>query len=70
MVLSKKMGSDQENHISQSCHLKEKVLPGNKASLGSDRWPEVFFEKTAGSFTNAPLLRQPQGEFDKRSNFK
>ncbi|MCU7837169.1 MAG: hypothetical protein KZQ83_18235 [gamma proteobacterium symbiont of Taylorina sp.] len=50
--------------------MKEKAFSGNKGSLGSDRWPEGFFEKTVGSFANAPLLRQSQGEFEKRCVFK
>ena len=30
------------------------------------KWPEGFINNTAGSFADDPLMRQPQGKFEKR----
>lgn len=33
-------------------------------------WPPDFFEQTFGSFRDAPLVREPQGEYEIRNEIK
>ena len=33
-------------------------------------WPPHFFEDTAGSFADTPLVREPQGEYEVRDELK
>jgi hypothetical protein len=35
-----------------------------------EEWPKEFFAKTAGCFSDAPLVREAQGEYEVRDTIK
>jgi hypothetical protein len=39
------------------------VQPTKSAQTDEHGWPPGFFEQTFGSFRDAPLVREPQGEY-------
>lgn len=47
-----------ENLIDNQEKLSEK--------LDANGWPIGFFEATAGCFQGAPLVREPQGDYEER----
>ncbi|HOT90691.1 MAG TPA: hypothetical protein PLJ78_03750 [Anaerolineae bacterium] len=42
----------------------ESVL--NAKPDAQDEWPVGFFESTAGAWAGAPLVREPQGDYEER----
>ena len=40
------------------------------AHVTSEDWPKDFFAKTAGCFSDAPLVREAQGEYEVRDTIK
>ena len=45
-------------------------ISNNEEQKDKTGWPAGFIEKTAGSFSDDPLKRVPQGDFEKRLDFK
>jgi len=53
-------------------HVLITLLPVDSESRQEQRssWPPDFFERTAGSFSETPLVREDQGAFEERDAIK
>ena len=40
------------------------------SACDANGWPKGFFEQTYGAFSEEPLDRPPQGEYDARESFR
>ena len=47
-----------------------KFISNNEEQKDKTAWPDGFIGETAGSFADDPLVRAPQGNFEKRLDFK
>ena len=43
-----------------------RVIDGPRSGQGDAGWPIRFFERTAGAWQGESLVREPQGDFDRR----
>ncbi len=46
------------------------TIDGEVKKNQSNIWPPHFFERTAGSFAETPLVREDQGAFEERDEIK
>jgi hypothetical protein len=47
------------------------ILPTSAHKMPEDRgWPPGFFEQTFGCLQDAPLVREPQGEYEVRDELQ
>jgi len=49
------------------------ILPSEKSKATSDTlkdWPKDFFVNTAGCFSDTPLIREAQGEYEQRNTIR
>lgn len=59
-------------NLPSEAHVLITLLPVDSERREKQRnnWPPDFFEKTAGSFADSPLVREGQGVFEERDAIK
>lgn len=68
-VEAKQRGETLDKLIVKYLSLARFISGNEKIQSENNNWPEHFFEETAGCFSDSPLSRAPQGEFEKRLEF-